>query len=249
MQDSFQTLKSQVYETLRREILSGETAPGTRLVRRILSQRLGVSPIPVIEALHQLEKDGLVESQPMYGHRVRALSVEAARNDHVLREAIECQAARLCAQNASEEQFELLAKQAAELDKMLKSDPEGATPAEKHLEFHLGVARATGYNGLVEALQNLWFRRLMVINTVNAAALGLPRNWHGQLVKALSTKDSDIAEKAMREHVQFNVAEQMKMLESIRLNDSTVAPAQSNAKAKSKRLIRKAARVGGANTV
>ena len=85
MQDSFQTLKSQIYETLRREILSGATPPGTRMVRRILSKRLGVSPIPVIEALHELEKDGLVESQPMYGHRVRSLSVETARNDHVLR--------------------------------------------------------------------------------------------------------------------------------------------------------------------
>jgi DNA-binding GntR family transcriptional regulator len=239
MQDGFQTLKSQVYQTLRREILSGATPPGTRLVRRTLSQRLGVSPIPVIEALHHLEKDGLVESQPMYGHRVRALSVESARNDHILREAIECQAARLCAQNASAEQLDTLARQAAELDKMLKSDPEGATPAEEHLEFHLGVARATGYHGLVDALQNLWFRRLMVFNTVNAAALGLPRNWHGQLVKALATRDPDIAERAMREHVQFNVAQQMKMLESNRLS----ASADSNGSAASKKRAKKSSRL------
>jgi DNA-binding GntR family transcriptional regulator len=216
MQDSFQTLKAQVYQTLRREILSGAMPPGSRLVRRALSQRLGVSPIPVIEALHQLEKDGLVESQPMYGHRVREMSVETARNDHVVREAIECQAARLCALKASPEQIETLKEQAIELDKLLKADPEGSTPAEKHLEFHLGVARASGYSGLAEALQNLWFRRLMVLNTVNAAALGLPRNWHAQLVKALATRDPDAAEHAMREHVQFNVAQQMKMLAAMR---------------------------------
>jgi DNA-binding GntR family transcriptional regulator len=216
MQDSFQTLKAQVYQTLRREILSGAMPPGTRLVRRALSQRLGVSPIPVIEALHQLEKDGLVESQPMYGHRVREMSVETARNDHIVREAIECQAARLCALKASAEQVETLKEQAVELDKLLKSDPEGSAPAEKHLEFHLGVARATGYSGLAEALQNLWFRRLMVLNTVNAAALGLPRNWHAQLVKALATRDPDVAEHAMREHVQYNVAQQMKMLAAMR---------------------------------
>jgi DNA-binding GntR family transcriptional regulator len=224
MQDSFQTLKSQIYQTLRREILSGVTPPGTRMVRRTLSKRLGVSPIPIIEALHELEKDGLVESQPMYGHRVRALSVETARNDHVLREAIECQAARLCAQNASPEQMETLAQQAVELDRMLKVDPEGAAPAEEHLEFHLGIARATGYIGLVDALQNLWFRRLMLINTVNATALGLPRNWHSLLVNALATKNPDVAEKAMRQHVQFNVAQQMKMLESSRLIVPAEAP-------------------------
>jgi DNA-binding FadR family transcriptional regulator len=87
------------------------------------------------------------------------------------------QSARLCAQNASAEQIEALRQQAVELDKLLKSDAEGAASAEKHLKFHLGIARATGYSGLVEALQNLWFRRLMVLNTVNAAALGVPRNW------------------------------------------------------------------------
>ncbi|HYG23774.1 MAG TPA: GntR family transcriptional regulator [Verrucomicrobiae bacterium] len=242
MQDSFQTLKAQVYQTLRREILSGTTPPGTRLVRRTLSLRLGVSPIPVIEALHQLEKDGLVESQPMYGHRVRALSVDAARNDHVLREAIECQAARLCAQNASDKQLETLERQAVELDKILKGDPEGATPAEEHLEFHLGVARATGYSGLVDALQNLWFRRLMVFNTVNAAALGIPRNWHGQLVKALATRDPDVAERAMREHVQFNVAQQMKMLESSRVTEP-VKDTASPSKNGSKKSVRKTSKV------
>jgi DNA-binding GntR family transcriptional regulator len=238
MQDSFQTLKSQVYATLRSEILSGATQPGTRLVRRTLSQRLGVSPIPVIEALHQLEKDGLVESQPMYGHRVRTLSLETARNDHVLREAIECQTARLCALNASPQQLETLAQQADELDEMLKTDPESAPPAEEHFEFHLGIARATGYNGLVEALQNLWFRRLMLINTVNATALGLPRNWHGKLVKALATRDPEMAERTMREHVQFNVEQQMKMLESRRIFEPpaevpATAP-KTNAKASKK---------------
>jgi hypothetical protein len=80
---------------------------------------------------------------------------------------------------------------------------------------------------------------LMVFNTVNAAALGLPRNWHGQLVKALATRDPDIAERAMREHVQFNVAQQMKMLESNRLS----ASADSNGSAASKKRAKKSSRL------
>jgi len=215
--NGFQTLKSRVYETLRQEILSGAIPPGARLVRRLLSQRLGVSPIPVIEALHQLEKDGLVESEPMFGHRVRALSVEAARNDHVLREALECQAARLCAKEATDQQLEALADQAEQLDQILKSDPEGASHSEEHLEFHLAVVRSTGYRGLVEALEKLWFRRLMVFNTVNATALGLPRNWHGQLVNALASREPDQAAKAMREHVRYNVERQLELLQQSHL--------------------------------
>jgi DNA-binding GntR family transcriptional regulator len=213
MQNGFQTLKSQVYQTLRREILAGVTPPGARLVRRVLSKRLGVSPIPVIEALHQLEQDGLVESEPMFGHRVRLLNLEAVRNDHIMREAIECQSARLCAQNASADEFATLARQAEELDKLPVSEHDSSVHADEHLEFHLGIARLTGYASLAKALENLWFRRLMVINTVNAALMGVPASWHRQLVKALASRDPEIAEKAMRKHVQFNVDLQLKKLE------------------------------------
>ena len=215
--EGFQTLKSRVYLTLRAEILSGETPPGTRLVRRTLSQRLGVSPIPVTEALHQLEQDGLVESEPMFGHRVRTLNAETVRNDHVLREAIECQSARLCAQNATAVQLEVLAQHSEKLDKQLKANPDHTLHADQHLEFHLEIARATGYSALAMALEKLWFRRLMLINTVNATLLGLPANWHAQLVKALASRNADVAERAMREHVQFNVDAQIKMLEERQL--------------------------------
>ena len=53
--DEKDTLTWRAYESLRLEILSGEFAPGDRLVRRTLSKRLGVSPMPVTEALHMLE--------------------------------------------------------------------------------------------------------------------------------------------------------------------------------------------------
>ena len=94
----FQTLSAKVYHTLRDEILSGALPPHTRLVRRTVSKRLGVSPMPVTEALLRLEQDGLVESEPMYGSRVKAWTLEAVQGDEVLREALECQAARLCAE-------------------------------------------------------------------------------------------------------------------------------------------------------
>jgi DNA-binding GntR family transcriptional regulator len=180
----------------------------------VLSKRLGVSPIPVIEALHLLEQDGLVESEPMFGHRVRSVDVERVRGDHIMREAIECQAARLCALKASDEQLALLSRQAEHLDKALKSEQDASANSGEHLAFHLGIARVEGGDVLAKALEKLWFRRLMVITTINAATRGVPPNWHGQLVKALATRDPDIAEKAMRQHVQFNVAEQLKLLEN-----------------------------------
>ncbi len=52
------------YETLREAILDGLLPPGTRLVLHDIAARLGVSPIPLREALRLLERDGLIEVQP-----------------------------------------------------------------------------------------------------------------------------------------------------------------------------------------
>jgi DNA-binding GntR family transcriptional regulator len=213
----FQTLTSRVYVAIKQEILSGAMPPGTHLTRRALGAQLGVSPIPVIEALHLLERDGLVESEPMYGHRVRLLTVESVRNDHVLREAIECQAARMCAANATESQLKDLARMAQGFDKLLQTGQTGAAYADEHLAFHLAVALMAGCTVLHDTLEKLWFRHLMLINTISATALGVPKQWHTKLVKAIASGDPDIAERAMREHVLFNVDLQLDMIARNRL--------------------------------
>ena len=54
------TLKTQVYNYLKEQILSGEIAPGERLVEEKISGDLEVSRSPVRESIRMLEKDGLL---------------------------------------------------------------------------------------------------------------------------------------------------------------------------------------------
>ena len=54
------TLKTQVYNYLREQILSGEIAPGERLVEEKISSDLEVSRSPVRESIRMLENDGLL---------------------------------------------------------------------------------------------------------------------------------------------------------------------------------------------
>lgn len=70
------SLRSQVYERLREEIVSGTLAPGTRISPAETARRFGVSPMPVRDALGLLEKDGLVETAPRRWTRVVELSPE-----------------------------------------------------------------------------------------------------------------------------------------------------------------------------
>ena len=60
-------LREIVYEELKRQIMVGEIAPGTRMMEVELAEEMGVSRTPVREAIRKLEKEGLVTIEPRRG--------------------------------------------------------------------------------------------------------------------------------------------------------------------------------------
>ena len=70
----------QVADTLRDLIVRGELPAGSRVVERILCERLNVSRTPMREALKLLEADGLIEISQNRGARVMSLTAEEARH-------------------------------------------------------------------------------------------------------------------------------------------------------------------------
>ncbi len=103
------SLASRAYTEIRHAILTGRLALGTPISRRTLAQDLGMSAVPVSDALQRLEAEGLVESWPRVGTRVRIPTPQDIRGHYVVREALESQSARLFSQKATpEERAELL---------------------------------------------------------------------------------------------------------------------------------------------
>jgi DNA-binding GntR family transcriptional regulator len=72
------TKQQTVYDSLREEILDGALPPGTRLMFAELAQRFDMSPIPVREALRQLERENLIEVHPHVKVVVKAMPLEEA---------------------------------------------------------------------------------------------------------------------------------------------------------------------------
>ncbi|UCD82833.1 MAG: GntR family transcriptional regulator, partial [Desulfobacterales bacterium] len=68
------SIREKVHEYLREEILNGRIKAGDRLVESDLANRIGTSRTPVREALHTLEREGLVESLHRVGYAVRPIS-------------------------------------------------------------------------------------------------------------------------------------------------------------------------------
>ena len=107
-----QNVSEQIAQELRTAIQTGKLKPGERLVERTLASSLGVSHIPIREALGRLADEGLVERTPRRGARVAALSEKGLREISSLRIVLE-QFVAARAQAAWNEQSEKLLRDIA----------------------------------------------------------------------------------------------------------------------------------------
>jgi DNA-binding GntR family transcriptional regulator len=204
-------LGQQVYEKLRTAILDGELVPGSPLSRRKLADLFSVSTLPVTAALQRLETEGFVESRPRAGTRVKVPTREEVIGNYVVREALESQAARLFVTEANSKQRKRIQKLAARLDRLDQRLAETGNPAREkqaeveklHVEFHIEVARATGCEELVEAIER---SRVLLFNWLFSRSgpyRSLPKNWHVRLAEVLAKGSVLEADAAMREHVTY----------------------------------------------
>jgi DNA-binding GntR family transcriptional regulator len=100
------SLAEKSYRHIFRKLSRGELSPGTRLVNRALASEIGVSVIPVREAIHRLASEGLIEHVPGAGAFVREPSWRDLDELYVLRDALESCAAEEAALHITEDQLE-----------------------------------------------------------------------------------------------------------------------------------------------
>lgn len=205
------SLASAAYTQIRDEILRGNFGIGDILSRRNLAEMLNMSFIPITEALQRLEVEGLVESRPRIGTRVRIPTEEDIRGSYVIREALEAQSARLCASNITADEKKQLKKSGEHLDHLYLACQADTDPLflfsvhTYHMQFHMRVAeiaRCSGLSKVIEKEQVLVFNWLY---DTTARRTITPPNFHGTLATALCTSDPIKADAAMRTHVQYGM--------------------------------------------
>jgi DNA-binding GntR family transcriptional regulator len=223
------SLAQQAYAQIRERILTGDLPIGSELSRRKLAIEYGMSSVPMTEALQKLENEGLVESKPRVGTRVRVPSASDIREQYVMREALECQSARLFCEKASIEEKRELAIIARRLDELDEkwANPDRRTKevqiAEKgrlHMHLHVRLAECTGCNALVKAIE---FNQTLVFKWLLDTAYqrpALPARWHQQLIELVSDSDPDEAEAAMRQHVRHGLHAVLEVLTPVSASDA-----------------------------
>lgn len=202
LEENFQTASDIAYRIISQKILDGEFSPGMKLSRRKMAEVTGVSVIPVIEALKKLEENYLVESKPQWGSYVIVPTKEKIIENYQLREAIECQSARILSKTMTREQREELMAIATELDTIPYTDETIFDSRNSHILFHAKLTEFTGNSLLINTLKkiNMFWILCKAIGT-NAPKATYPRYWHRYLVDTITKGNPDETEKLMREHV------------------------------------------------
>jgi GntR family transcriptional regulator, rspAB operon transcriptional repressor len=173
-----------------------------------------MSVIPVTDALRRLEEDGLVESRPRAGTRVRIPSETDVRELYELREALESQSARLFAERATRAGRDEIRRLAKEVDGLFGRLIGGRDkPAFRfavhttHVQFHMRIAELAGSSLVRQMIDR---KHVLILNwlfDLVGRRTALPPRFHASLADALTSGDPSVADAAMREHVRYGLEE------------------------------------------
>lgn len=194
------SVTDEVYLVLRDRIVDGQHAQGSRLIERELAAMLGVSRVPVREALQRLKNVGLVEDLPRRGCRV----VHLARKDVVdlldVQESLETLAARLAAQHSNADTIKPLAATLLRAQEATeRRDPVEIGRANS--AFHEAMV-ALSQNRLLQDLQiPINNRRRWIFRLTGEVDTDLMYTEHEALYRAIRDNQPTTAEQIARGHV------------------------------------------------
>ncbi|WP_419996677.1 GntR family transcriptional regulator [Streptomyces boninensis] len=194
-------VRERVLATLRQDIIAGRLRPGDRLVERELADRLGVSRVPVREAIRSLVGEGFVAFETPRRTVVRRLTRTDVRELFELREALEVYAAGLAAERAGRDELAALAEL---LDRAATATRTGAGEAiaDANTRFHDGILSLAGNSLLVEVMQPV-DGRLRWLTRRNEEWRQLLAE-HRELYAAIASGDAERARGQALAHVRAN---------------------------------------------
>lgn len=214
MAPAHRQLHNLVSERLRADILDGRIKPGQWLRQMHIAEELGVSQMPVREALKELAAEGLVEHLPYRGVRVVAFLPQDVADLYTHRAALEGMAAGAAAnQMSAADLAEVVAIQQAIEAHMDVSQL--AEYRKLNRQFHQKIYRASGRDYLIRTLDQMWtaFPTMLWSNFAQTAERTFPardendHTEHQRIVAALRARAAQEAEAAMHDHVMSTARE------------------------------------------
>jgi DNA-binding GntR family transcriptional regulator len=206
------SLASEAYSVVRQRILRGDIVLGQVISRRKLAAELSMSFLPVSEALLRLEIEGLLESRPRAGTRVRIPSPEDVQGHYVVREALEVQAAMRFARVATPGERAELKKLAVRVDQ-LSVQLDRPLYQTVHQKLHARIAQCARCPALLDAIEkthalaSIWFCVMRKPKPDDSPTR------HQELAEAVCSGDPIRAADEVRRHLEVALHHSMEVLQ------------------------------------
>lgn len=200
-------MTSRVYCELRDFLMAGQLQPGQGLTLRELADALGVSPMPVREAVRRLTSEGALETLP--NRRVRVLVITESRFRELLdiRIALETMAtAKAVAHIRAEELDQMEALNLVFADEMARGASDPARLFRINKDLHFIAYEAARAPTLLAMIESMWLQigpllhlslRMRASNGAGKHLANPSTDWHRRLISGLRKGDSEAAQRAI----------------------------------------------------
>lgn len=198
------TLPMQVLNKLMDWIMDGKLKMGEKLNTEELARQLGVSRMPIREALKSLEKMGLAESIPYVGVKLVSLEQEDVLQIYLMRQLLEPLAAGEACKKITEEQIHELEEIHKEYIPIVEADEIDAKKLYlQNRKFHFAIYSISEMDRVCAMIESLWdtlsFFKLIygrdVIKNTNGAENMIAE--HQGYIDALKDRDAERLKKSL----------------------------------------------------
>ncbi len=200
------TSADKTFLQLRKDIVEGLIAAGSKLSETELSTNYAVSRAVIREAINRLESCHLVERKANIGARVVSISTEGLLELYQVREALEGMAARLAAIHMDDNEIEDLNKLMATHFQIVK-DGENYYQEAGDLDFHYRIILGSKNKQLISILMDSIYHLIRMYRVqlgMSGPRVTTAFEEHKQIVQAICSRDAELAEMLMRRHILYS---------------------------------------------
>ncbi|MGE7204640.1 GntR family transcriptional regulator [Sphingomonas sp. NPDC019816] len=202
-----QTLADRIFAIVRERIVAG-TLPGDRPIRQdALAAELGVSKIPLREALARLEQEGLLQSAANRGYMVGAMTAAQAEEIYELRLRLEPLAAAQAALVADDDDRATLIARFEALDQAATSDLPRVALCNR--QFHMAMVRPIGRPLTIQIIRQLAVlaERYVVAHLQPAGRDARAHLEHRDQLDAFLARDADRLKALLDAHIRSTLSD------------------------------------------
>lgn len=226
------TRKEIVLSFIRAAIVDGRLAAGEKLDQNEIASKLGVSRMPVREALKQLEAEGLVVVFPYRGVEVARLNPDNIREMFSIRGALERLAVGNAIENLNDQDFSEMREILHAMDELVDNGQSNDTWPKLNRRFHAAINDACGWPRLLETIEQYRSnvdRYVRLYISVRGREQSQREHW--DLLSACQRRDIASAQRIIEDHSRNTAEYLIHAIESSNSEPASTLPAASSSKA------------------